>query len=191
MRLAALLLGVFIALGCSSVSAHDFDYALAKTKYRIWLDVCLDYRSEVTCGDIEAPKVERVPLREGLNGYYDGGDTVYINRNLRGWERDATIAHEMSHYLDTQLGMNPEMPVKRSDLEGVFGLCMSEKRAWAVTDKYWKRYGAWKKQEIGARWVRWYSHCRQFADRLYPDIYAEPLPELRWVVVRKRGLFSH
>lgn len=192
MKLRALLLGVILSLGCSTVVAHDYDdYAMTRTKYKLWLDLCLDFRAEVTCGKTKAPKVVRKHLRKGLNGYYDGGDTVYVSNKLYGWERDETILHEMSHYLDSQIGLNPEMPVKRSDTPNVLKLCQSEKRAFAVSDKHIRRYQRRTSRPIGARWVTWYDHCRQFADVLYPDVYDAPLPERAWVLRRARGLFQN
>jgi hypothetical protein len=127
---------------------------------------------------IQPPKVQRRTLREGLRGYYDGGDTVYISRTLYGMQKRATILHEMSHYLDTQLGLNPEMPVQRADTQNVYKLCVSEQRAWDLTDKWWEDHLRPGRAADG-RWVTWYDHCRQFADRLYPDKYDAPLPETR------------
>jgi len=191
MKLGAFVIGVILSLGCTTLSAHDAsEYATAKAKYRMWNQLCMEYRTEVSCAGIKPPKIVREHMRQGLRGYYDGSDTIYINRTLHGSEREATIAHEMSHYLDTMLGMNPDMPVKRSDKEGILGLCMSEKRAWAVSDQFWKRYNR-RIKPIGAKWVTWYDHCRQFADVLYPDVYAQPLPEQRYINRRARGLISN
>lgn len=151
------------------------DFGTMAMKYRAWNTLCLDYTPDRSCGSIAPPKIERVKMRKGLRGYYDGGDTVYVNRELRGYEREATTFHEMSHYLDTKLGLNPEMPVKASDRPNVYKLCYSEKRAWDATDRWWSDRLRTKKAANG-KWVTWYDHCRPFADKLYPEIYDAPLP---------------
>jgi hypothetical protein len=146
-----------------------------KAKYRAWNMLCLEFTEERSCAGITPPNIKRVSMREGLRGYYDGGDTVYINRELYGIQKEATIVHEMSHYLDTRLGLNPEMPVKRSDTPNVYKLCVSEKRAWDLTDRYWVKYLRPGRAAKG-EWVTWYDHCRPFAHRLYPEKYSAPLP---------------
>lgn len=158
-----------------SVTTSDFpNYGTLAMKYRAWNTLCLDYTADRQCGNIKPPKIKRVSMRRGLRGYYDGGDTVYVNRNLRGDEREATVFHEMSHYLDTKLGLNPDMPVRVSDTPNVYKLCYSEKRAWDATDAWWSDRRRRNKAANG-RWVQWYNHCRPFADKLYPEVYDGPL----------------
>lgn len=164
-----------LTLASVSVGAGEGDYSLLRTKYRAWNMLCLEFRPH-ECGSIKPPLVVRARMNDRLNGYYNGGAAVYINRKLYGLDREKTLVHEMSHYLDTRLGINPPIPVKLSDKDGIFGLCLSEKRAWRVTDLYWLRM---KRDErvVGHTWVAWYDHCRQFADKLYPDKFDEPLPD--------------
>ena len=210
MKLRALFIGVLAASLCTSAAveeitttAHEVPtvsleqleadryetYVTARLKYRSWNMLCLRYAHDTgrVCGRIKAPKVKRESMRKGLRGYYDGGDTVYVNRTLRGWDLEATLVHEMSHYLDTMVGLNPPMPVKKTDLLGIWKLCMSEKRAWDLTDEYWRDQGK-REEAVDGSWVRWYDHCRQFANKLYPDIYQAPLPDERWLFRRYRGL---
>ncbi len=148
-----------------------------RMKYRAWNALCMDYRPE-SCEGIAVPKVEIKGMPGNLRGYYEGGNTVFVNRKLRGDEREATMFHEMSHYLDTKLGLNPKMPVLRIETEKVYLLCVSEKRAWDATLEWSKdrKVRGRSAERRGAWWVNWYNHCRPFADRLYPDIYKKPLP---------------
>lgn len=180
-KLKAVLAGVILAFICTSPiqAGEQIDFSKSVMKYRAWNALCLDYTPARSCAGIKPPRIKYESMREGLRGYYEGGDTVYVNKNLRGYQREATTFHEMSHYLDTKLGLNPDMPVRRSDTEGVFGLCMSEKRAWDATDKWWKTRLRGKKA-VNGDWVKWYDHCRQFADKLYPEKYSEPLPYSGW-----------
>ena len=178
--------GLFLS---SAVVAHEAPSWDDRTsRYSAWNQLCMEYTPDRSCEGIKPPKVKRVKMEDGLRGYYDGGDTVYLNRKLWGMQKEATTIHEMSHYLDTQLGLNPDMPVRRSDKKKVLGLCRSERRAWDLTDQYWRN-----KQRPGravdGRWVRWYQHCREFAHILYPEKYSSPLPTTgngfwsRWINV--------
>jgi hypothetical protein len=142
------------------------DMLIQKARYRTWLLLCLELR-DVTCAGIPVPKVETFrpnPLRRGLLGYYDGSDTVFIRSNLGATRREEVLAHEMSHYIDVQLGLNV-VPGPALDI------CFSEKRAWAVSDAYWLRRGVSPKSKkiVGQRWVDWYAHCTPYKDTLYPQ----------------------
>lgn len=141
-----------------------------RVKYRVWDMLCFDLR-DVDCTGIPVPTVllfEPNPLRPGLAGYYNGDDVVYIRSNLRGDAREEVLAHEFSHYIDSVLGLLPPLPVFNGDKEGIFGLCMSEKRAWAVSDRY-NYLNFHRSKIVGKSWTRWYSHCTPFKDRLYPE----------------------
>ena len=140
-----------------------------RVKYRMWDQLCFDLR-DVDCSGIEVPKVytfKKNPMRPGLAGYFSGGDIVYIREDLRGDAREEVLAHEFSHYVDQELGLLPPLPVFAGDEEGMFGLCYSEKRAWAVSDEYNFR-NFYREKVVGKGWTRWYSHCTKFKDRLYP-----------------------
>ena len=139
-----------------------------RLRFRMWNDLCIMYREE-SCAGIHAPKVKTFApgsKRAGVMGYYDGSDAVYIRRNLTPLQKEEVIAHEMSHYLDVQLGITV-VPGE------ALPICMSEKRAWGVSDKYWLRRGVApnSKKIIGAKWVMWYSHCTPHKSVLYPDVY--------------------
>lgn len=133
-----------------------------RMRYRVWLDLCLDYRTEVSCGNIRPPQIkifQPSPFRPGLMGFYAGGDTIYLKRGLTITQREEVYAHEASHYLDASLGMT-NVPGTAEEV------CFSEKRAWAVTDMFWTRKGT--SNIIGEKWVDWYKHCQPYRDKLYP-----------------------
>jgi hypothetical protein len=140
-----------------------------RIKYRMFDKLCFDLR-DVDCTGITPPRIflfQKNPMRPGLAGYYDGGDIVYIRKDLYGDQREEVLAHEMSHFVDNELGLLPPMPVFSGDTDGIIGLCMSEKRAWAVSDNYW-RSAFQPKKVVGKRWTSWYAHCRPHKDILYP-----------------------
>lgn len=179
-RIKALLLGIAAALICSTGVAQTItveDYRLMEDKYEAWNLLCFELR-DVDCTGIPVPNVERQEMAKNLAGYYDGSDTVFINEKLRGLQRLEVLAHEMSHYIDVQT-MGLKVPVYNGDIEGIKGLCFSEKRAWAVSDNFWKQYKN-NRMQVGAKWVKWYDHCRPYADLLYPDVYDKPLPRQAW-----------
>lgn len=145
------------------------DRSLQAMRYRAWLDLCFEYRAGVSCEGINPPKIKtfaRDPFRPGLAGYYNGTDTVFIRRGLKYEEREEVIAHEMSHYLDKELGITNIPGFARE-------ICFSEKRAWAVSDAFWIKmgYAPDSKKIVGAKWVNWYGHCTPLAAELYPDVY--------------------
>jgi hypothetical protein len=172
-----ILLCIVVALMAASASAGEVqEYKNTVMKYRAWNRLCIEYAQDTfrSCAGVSAPKVVYEKMRDGLQGHYNGEDTVYVSRKLRGRKQEATLVHEMSHYLDTMLGLNPTMPVYTSNKPAVLKLCFSEKRAWDLTDRFNEDTGS-RRRPVNGRWVNWYSHCRQFADKLYPDIYAAPL----------------
>jgi hypothetical protein len=177
MRIMILLTAL---LATSAAGASALDYRNSVMKYKAWNRLCLEYAqaTERSCIGVPVPSVVYEKMRRGLQGHYNGEDTVYVNRSLRGRAQEATLVHEMSHYLDTMLGLNPPLPVFTSNKPAVYKLCYSEKRAWDATDMYLRDVWSGRKAADG-KWVQWYNHCRQFADRLYPDIYAAPLREKR------------
>jgi len=156
--LAAVFFQVYLERNAESPSP-----AVLAAKYRMYNMLCFELR-DIDCGATPAPKVltfKTNPFRPGLQGYYDGGDTIFIRNNLRGKHREEVLAHEMSHYLDAEiLGM--EIPGK------ALPICFSEKRAWAVSDAYWTKYNHPRKV-VGSKWTKWYKHCTPFKDTLYPE----------------------
>jgi len=143
------------------------DRSVQMARYRVWLDLCLDYRGDVDCSGMSVPKIKTFrpnPFNPGLAGYYKGGDVVYVRSNLMYVEREEVMAHEMSHYLDVQLGIT-NVPGYAKEI------CFSEKRAWRVSDLFWQRqgYAADSSKMVGSKWTKWYSHCTPFQSELYPD----------------------
>ena len=186
-RVTSFIAGVILTFICSTAAIADVsadEYRLMLAQHRAWNELCFELR-DVDCTGMKIPYVEIEKMRKGLQGYYDGTDTVYIREGLTGDALREVLAHEMSHYIDVQLGL-ATAPVRIDDKVGVFNLCMSEKRAWAVSDAFWKARH-YTNREVGGQWVKWYDHCRPYADRLYPDIYDKPLSSIRnWVI----GWFS-
>ena len=138
-----------------------------RARYRSWDMLCFELR-DVDCTGLKVPKVmkfEPNPLRPGLAGYYKGGDTIYIRDNIRGMQREEVLAHEMSHYIDVKHGLANVPGFARE-------ICFSEKRAWAVSDNFWLKYG-WDERTVGTTWTEWYTHCTPLQSELYPDVYGE------------------
>ena len=135
-----------------SADGSDLYYLSSLNKYKAWIDAC-----EMTvyyCVGLDMPKVQFEFMRPGLNGYYAGGDTIYVSRRLYGMKQRQTLLHEMVHYLQ----------VKRGGL-AVPGLaepiCKAEAEAFAVSDKWAK--SIWRKDlVVGPNWWRPYTHCYQF-----------------------------
>lgn len=136
-------------------------YQINRIRFRVWSDLCMEYR-KVSCAGMPVPQVEVFlpnPVRPGLMGFYDGSDTVYVKKDLRGYELEEVLAHEMSHYWDVQAKWTRVPGPARE-------VCFSEKRAWAVSDKVNAKYG---RDLIGSKWVQWYFHCTPYVDELYPS----------------------
>lgn len=137
--------------------------AQVRAKWIAWDMLCFELR-DVDCSGVKAPEVrtfQQNPFRPGLMGYYQGGDTIYIRADLKGANREEVLAHEMSHYLDVIL-LDTPVPGPARDI------CFSEKRAWAVSDAYWTKYGHPNKV-VGSNWADWYSHCTPLKGEMYPD----------------------
>lgn len=153
-----------------ATAEEDLSPAARRAKYRAWNMLCFELR-DVSCIGMTPPKVKTFapnPLRPGLMGYYDGSDVIYIRNNLYGYRREEVLAHEMSHYVDQLLGLLPPMPVYGDDVEGIKGLCMSEKVAWGVSDKFHVKYRRFH-LVVGESWTEWYTHCTPYKDYLYPS----------------------
>jgi hypothetical protein len=138
---------------------------------KAWVLLCFELR-DVDCTGIIMPELRVFnpnPMRPGLMGYFKGGNLIYVRDNLYGGRREEVLAHEMSHYIDDQLGLLPPMPVYKSDTVGIIGLCKSEAIAWGVSDAY-NRTNLWGNPKfiVGEDWVNWYDHCTPHKDVLYP-----------------------
>lgn len=123
-----------------------------REKYKAWFQAC-DY-SPYTCLGVIPPKVVSKPMRYGLLGYYDGGDTVYINLTLRNQELNEVLMHEMIHYLQHVVGGLPVPGPARL-------ICAAEKEAFALTDQWLTDHG-YEDLTRGPTWWRAYDHCWRF-----------------------------
>lgn len=127
-----------------------------------WIDTCklVADRREYSCGTIAPPKVIYQEMREGLYGYYDGGDTVFVNEALNAVDRNRTLIHEMIHYLHVELEMiRVPGPAKE--------VCWSENEAWTLEGIY--------SGEDNSKWWYSYPHCYKYYD---PDWSGVTLEEL-------------
>ena len=143
--IAALLLLIGSA-GAANASSNQH------SRYEMWLEACLT--SQYSCQGVSVPKVKYESMRKGLYGYYDGGDTVYVNRKVYGLQRRATMYHEMIHYLQTVVGgaIVPG-PAK--------AICKMEAEAFKLTDAWFVRQDRADLQS-GANWWRPYRHCHRY-----------------------------
>jgi hypothetical protein len=128
---------------------------LAKLKYDMWLEACLYTR--YSCEGVPVPKIKYEGMRQGLYGYYDGGDTVFVNKNLWGSQRRATLFHEMVHYLQAKVG-GLRVPGPSYDI------CMAEDEAFSETDDWWDRVGMPGKKR--GNWWGPYRHCWQYIEEI-------------------------
>lgn len=130
----------------------------ATTAYGMWLEACT--WTQYSCFGIEPPIVVYERMSANLYGYYDGGDTIYVNSTERSGQRRATIFHETVHYLQVQVGgLRVPGPARE--------VCMAEEEAFAETDEFWIRHG--KPQYIrGERWWEHYEYCKRWYDPDWP-----------------------
>lgn len=151
---------MLILMGTTAASAGD--YRTSKLRFDMWLEVCLT--GPYSCDGVKVPKVKRTSMEDGLYGYYDGGDTVYINRKLWANQKRATLYHEMLHYLQKQVGgLIVPGPAEQ--------ICHAEAEAFEYTDKWWVRIGNPSKQR-GDTWWRPYRHCHKYYNPDYePTIW--------------------
>lgn len=135
----------------------DTKYSDAYAKYTAW-----SYACELTTlcdGTISIPDVKYERMVMGLRGYYDGSDTVYINRMLRkGVDRKSTLIHEMIHYIHAQKKMvfvpTPLGPSVRE-------LCWSENEAFRLVD-IWLLEQGYPEKVRGPNWWKAYWHCEPY-----------------------------
>ena len=110
---------------------------------------------ELTCENVERPLVEYFGEEEeesGLQGYYEGGDTIYIRDDLSKKLTSSVIVHEIIHYLQVQNGfLSLPGPSKQ--------VCAAEQQAFQITDIYRETIGLSK---VGDRWWKSYWYCWQY-----------------------------
>jgi hypothetical protein len=124
-------------------------------KSNAWNDTCSiynDYLDDGTdvCADLDAPEIVTEDMYGGLQGYYEGGDTIYIREGLTALERLSVIIHEMVHYIDVHT-FGLEVPGYASQV------CASEERAWFIEGVWWGMQG--KPENARPDWWKNYPYC--------------------------------
>jgi hypothetical protein len=110
------------------------------------------YEDDTTiCENLKPPTIiYEVMNRPGLMGYYDGDETIHVNKELKGRDRLATTIHEMVHYLDVKWGGLP--------LPGPAEMvCHSEDKAWFIEGVWWGVQGLHEKARHD--WWKSYPYC--------------------------------
>lgn len=107
-----------------------------------------------SCGSLDTPKVVYEEMREGLQGWYGGGDTIYINEDMRGTLRREVLLHETIHYLQVMIG-GAEVPGYAKDI------CALEEEAFRVTDEWLDSIGRGDMKR-GPNWWGPYSFCHRW-----------------------------
>lgn len=128
-------------------------------KYKAWFQAC-DY-SPYSCIGIKVPKVVTQWMRYQLLGYYDGSDTVFINRRLRGQRLNEVLMHEMIHYLQVQVG-GLSVPGYAEPI------CRAEEEAFFLVDM-WLADHSYSDLMRGPDWWRPYNHCWRFYNPQWVD----------------------
>jgi len=148
-RMIALLILVVGIFGCTSLESKQ-EQARFATEQMAWLDMCqllVDERAGYHCARLMPPLVVYEEMREGLYGYYDGSDTIYVRSDLTGTDLFETLMHEGIHYVHVQLQIL-ELPAPAIEV------CWSENQAWMLTGAYYN--------EDNSNWWRAYPHCWQY-----------------------------
>jgi len=141
---------VFVGIfGCASLEEQQREKQTL-TETRAWLDMCqllIDEHVGYECRRLMPPLVHYQSMRDGLHGFYDGSDTIYINSELEDDSLFDVLMHEGIHYVHVQHGIIPlPGPAK--------AICWSENEAWLLTGRYWKK--------DHSKWWRAYPHCWEF-----------------------------
>lgn len=149
------LIAASILFACTASAAVDVEqtYLRSYDKYFTWSWACQLVRDSDTgsCVGLLAPKVQYEEMRYGLRGYYDAGDTIFINRQLRkGVDVRATLIHEMIHYIHVQNGTIP-LPGPAKEV------CWSENEAFTLVDLWLVTIGRPDKQR--GDWWGAYPYC--------------------------------
>lgn len=149
------------------VLIREAEYGREFDKYQAFLNAC--QYTPYSCIKVPVPEVKYVRMQPGLLGYYDGGDTVYIKRGMRGIRRKAVLMHESVHYLQTQVG-GLRVPGYAKEI------CRAEEEAFAAVDN-WLIDTKRDSYKVGSKWWVPYKHCRQWYDPKWPK-YSEEDTEL-------------
>lgn len=137
-----------------------------------WQEACRYTRSTYSCAGIDEPTIVYETMRDGDLGYYGGGDTIHVNKDLQGISRQVTIFHEMVHYLQAQSGKHT-IPGTARDV------CAAEAETFAFTDVYKGTFGL---APLGSSWWRYYPMCWPYYapaggyNLLHPLPYVDPPP---------------
>lgn len=123
-------------------------------RYQAWINACLYTR--YTCSGVQIPAVTYEKMEDDHLGYYDGGDTVFINSRLRGILRKEVLMHEFIHYLQTKVG-GLEVPGAAAPI------CAAEEEAFTIVDQWLVDIGQ-TYYVIGPLWWVAYPHCWRFYD---------------------------
>lgn len=140
-----------VGLGASANATNwEAEYLDQYARYTSWTVAC--ELTPYSCIGVEVPKVVRVKMRKGLLGYYDGGDSVFINIDLmNGIQTKEVLVHEMIHYLQAKVGglkvPGPAEPI-----------CRAEEEAFTLVDKWLLEIG-YKNMVVGPNWWYPYQHC--------------------------------
>ncbi len=120
-----------------------------RAKYKAWFQAC-DY-TDYSCIGVPVPKVVSENMGRRLLGYYNGTDTVYVNRTLKGQRLNEVLMHEMVHYLQAKVG-GLKVPGYAEPI------CHAENEAFAVVD-LWLIDHSYADLIRGPRWWVAYRHC--------------------------------
>ena len=143
-RLALLLLPLLLLAGCPAKKDTPWDVA------------CRMLRDVYSCEGIPEPNIKYFDDEPGAPyGYYEGGDTIFINRIRQGWEWQETVFHETVHYLQHMVG-NLELPGPARDV------CAAEEEAFRVTDIYLELVLERPEDKVGDDWWAPYWYCWEF-----------------------------
>lgn len=151
-KLLVLIAALMATTATAGSPGSHVQYVAQKMRYDIWIEACL--YTKYDCTGVAVPKVQFKKLRQGLYGYYDGSDTVYVSSAVSRLQKKATLYHEMIHYLQVQKGgLRVPGPAKE--------ICAAEAEAFAEGDKRWDRLGKPSKKR-GPNWWLPYQHCWKY-----------------------------
>jgi len=146
-KLIALLIVTVGLLSCGTFETKGHKQARLETF--AWLEMCqlLIDETDYECMRLLPPVVVYEPMRDGLHGYYNGTETIYINDKLKGDEQQDVLMHEAVHYVHVQHQFIP--------IPGPAELvCWSENEAWTLSGIYWG--------VDNSKWWQSYPHCWQW-----------------------------
>lgn len=139
--------GAIIAFICTIAFAASCE---SEDPWKTTCELYEQYEEAQVCENLEPPKIKYEEMAPGLMGYYDGGDTIHISRDVKGQDRFAVILHEMVHYLDAVWG-GLKVPGPAALV------CKSEDKAWFLEGVWWGMVG--KPQNARPDWWKSYPHC--------------------------------